>query len=420
MSQDDFREQYERLRRLVADGEPPELRGFLANPESTTRPRALGSVVPLIGHQMTQRGDGLIVPVRTLGGRLAESTIKFMTATEVFGKQIPSEISGGIFIGAHDPDEVLGACAQIMGYLYFEASPTDQQLNRALVQSFLANEARDRAIHLLDAEEWIFLAPQAVLAVAKLAITIGRVQFGRTPDQALGDAVAATLAMAAELNVGPQDENEPTVLNSISRSLVMDLVANQLFNRTLDLGTELARWMRTRELARSAFPIETQRFDSMFLQATGTTPDVLFDVSLALLLVEQQTKIVRIDRGLLSQLNHPKEQIESAIHLISSKPDDGLASTIRQEDSDVGHRWAYNWLRASPVIVDPNDNLLILGPPFLIERSCGNAFHLVVKEEINRQEYEGDALAAREAERLRGQFGWYLGHVAEEYALDRL
>lgn len=97
----------------------------------------------------------------------------------------------------------------------------------------------------------------------------------------IGDVVLAALGFASYL--GAEGADEPLVLGTITKGIAADLFCNQLFNRSIDMGTEMARWFRTRQLAAEHFLDEAAEFDRVFYDATGTTPEVVVDVGLAAL-----------------------------------------------------------------------------------------------------------------------------------------
>jgi hypothetical protein len=406
------------MHEMVGGGEPPEIAtSYLAIPQDSVL-RFQGSAVPILSTSMTQRPDGLILPTQTLGDRVLAMGRRYMTSLELMGRPIPPEVAR-VLIGGHEPENILTASAVLMAQLYETGDPTDPLVQRHLVESYLAGDLRRRAEGLLAESTWVFLAAQPVLGVINVALMVGTAIVTQTADQAPRDAVIAALGLAAVLGGGPpDDEVDETLFGGIPRSTVVDLLANQVFNRSINLGTELARWQRTRECGAAAYPNPTAIYDQVFFEATGTTPDVLFDVGFTALLKQNEIHTVVISPTLFGQLHHPPDQIDAAIQLLATDVET-LGAEVKAEVDAVGFEWAFTALRRFPMLRKENGDLLILNPGFLIERICGSAFHWEVMQELNQRERSGGA-AQKVAKRLRGGFGGFTGHVAEEYIADRL
>lgn len=415
---DDFEDELRRIEQIVGTGEPPELRSSYLSVPDPRRLLFTGTTVPLIGPPMMQRADGLVVPAQGLADRVLALGRRFMTAVEVFGQEIPAELARYL-IGGHPTEEILAGAAVLMAQLYEEAGPVSPRVQRFLVETYLQGDARRNAEARLADGTWAFLAPQAVLGVMKVALMLGDSPLiTRPPTHARGDAVAGALALARHLGAHPDDGEPERRIGTIPEASAIHLMANQLFNHSIDLGTALARWHRTRQLAREYDAAAFARYDQIFLEATGTTPDVLFDVGMTILLQQSSAHSVVIDTKLLDQLVHPSDQVGAAVRLFATNKET-LGQEVQTEIDRQGFDWSFNAMRHYPVLVKENEELLILAAPFLIERICGSAYFWEVRTELN-QRREAGGPGANEARTLLGGFGGFAGHVAEEYVVDRL
>ena len=149
---------------------------------------------------------------------------------------------------------------------------------------------------------------------------------------------------------------------------------------------------------------------------TGCSPEVLFEVGFAALLIPR-SHAVRLAPGTLGLLHHPPEEIGAAVDLLLAIGRRRSGRTRGAEHSDDSFNWGFNPLRRFPLVRCANGELLVLNPQFLLERICGTAYFWEVITELRRRIPAGAAKTA--ASRAIGKFGDYTGHVAEEYAADR-
>ncbi len=153
------------LFRAVAGLEPEELRGsYLATP-NPRRLLGFGSTVPVIGTPMTQSGSGLIVPYKSAGAQMADMSLRYMTYELLFGARV-GVVGRTLLLGQHSLESLMSACARLLAELY-DTHPTNRGTHRRLAQA-LPPPARNLAQKLL-LDDWMFLAPQAIVGVAKLA-----------------------------------------------------------------------------------------------------------------------------------------------------------------------------------------------------------------------------------------------------------
>jgi hypothetical protein len=199
----------------------------------------------------------------------------------------------------------------------------------------------------------------------------------------------------------------------------MDIIQNQLFNHTINLGSELARWRRGRDLAVAYDHYAAMQFDAVFEEATGCKPEVLFEVGLSAILKLREEKTVRLDPVIFNQLEYAPGEVAAAVDLVATDMDH-LQELVVQEYEESGIDWAANSLRRYPIVRCQDGKLLVLVPQFLIQRVCGSGFHWEVLNELNGRRRRATGAAKSEAKQLIGSFGVFTGHAAEEYAADRL
>jgi hypothetical protein len=412
---DDYDKLQHQLFQAVASAEPTEFRSaYLATPKREVH--AWGTGVPIVQTPFTLRRSGLAVPTQSLGERVAAMAAQYMTSVELFGWPIPPAMSRE-FIGGHGTEEVLTECATLMMQLFVTGNPADPAVHRWLIRSTLANEALKKAELRLNQGNWLFFAPQVLLALAKVALLLAPSATTRDPDRRRGEVVTAALGMATHLGAGPPPTNEPT-FGGVPRSMAIDLCCNQLFNRSIDLGTELGRHQQYRELAAAAFPGGAARYDQVFLESTGTTPDALFDVGFSALLKQNEIHIAVIDPTIFEQLDHPKEHVARGIELLAADTIT-LAAAVEKGVNEQGFEWSFTAMRESPMLKRAQGDLLILHPGFLIERICSSAFYWEVIAGLNTGVDEGGQ-RGKEAKALRGSFYDFTGRAAEEYVAERL
>src|SRR5450759_3104473 len=304
-----------------------------------------------------------------------------------------------------------------MMQLFVTGNPADPAVHRWLIRNTLANEALKKAELRLDQGNWLFLAPQVLLGLAKVALLLAPSAATRDPDRRRGEVVTAALGLATRLGAGPPPTDEPT-FGGVPRSMAIDLCCNQLFNRSIDLGTELGRHQQYRELAAAAFPHMAAQYDQVFLESTGTTPDALFDIGFSALLKQNEFQVAVIDPTTFEQLDHPKEHVTRGIELLAADTTT-LAAAVERGVNEQGFEWSFTAMRESPMLKRTQSDLLILHPGFLIERICSSAFYWEVIAGLNAR-VEGGGQRGKEAKTLRGSFYDFTGHAAEEYVAERL
>jgi len=397
----------------IAGREPESVRsGYLVIPRSDLT-YAQGTTVPLLGvMRMVQRPSGLVVPTKGTGAQMAEMSTAFMTAATFTGVSAPRSVAQTL-ASSHDTESFLAECATVMALLR-DPTISNRGAQLALAESRLSPKALETAKNLLQ-DDWAFLSAQSVLGVMKLALSEAPLT-PREPKQLRADVTMAALVLADNLDRLEIDDTSPLWQGVVDPSLAVYLIQNQIFNHSVELGVILGRWRRTRELARQILPDLADTFDTLFQMATGTTPEILFNVGFGLLLHLQSHKEVLIPHNLLDQIKAPTAQVQAAVDLLAADLPTLKAEVVGEIDS-VGFEWASNSFKRFPVLTTRDGSLLVLDPTFLCERICGSAFFWEVFNFVKGGNTDG---SGRTASQLRGELGRFTGLVAEEYAVDRL
>ncbi len=365
-------------------------------------------------------GTGLYLPgsIQPLASdiSLMSMTAAYMTIEVLLGVSIEHDEIENL-LGEHEVEAVLTECSLLLAQLYEGRSPGDRTVQRRLAETCLLGEARTKALTLLEDDDWVFLSPQAVLGAMKLRLLGDSVPTTQTPRMGVRTAtIAAVLALASELENADREDVER--LGRLPRSLAMEIFSNQLFNRNLDLGAEIARFKRHRSLVHEKFPAEAEKYDRLFSKYTGTTVEALFCVGCYAILQQRQDRVVQMPPALFYQLDFADDVIRSAIGLLATSQD-RLSELVREDDRRLDFAWSFNALRRYPMLELQDGNLLILDPAFVVSRALSTAYFWEIKSKSIDviEEDEGDV---PEAKRILGGFSGFIGHGAEEYVSDRL
>jgi hypothetical protein len=325
-------------------------------------------------------GGGLLVPetheLSMSDFSLTSMSAAYMTIEVLFGFSIEHEKIDG-FLAEHEIEAVLTECSLLLGQLYEGRSPGDRTTQRQLVNTYLVGEVRSKALEILEGDNWVFISPQLVLSVIKLRLLGPRVPTTSTPSMNLRTTVImAVLAVATEL--GRDRTHEAERLGGMPRSLAMEFFSNQLFNRNLDIGAEIARFKRHRTLVQERFSDETRKFDQLFTDYTGTTVEALFCVGCYTVFRQRQDHVVELPIELFFQLNLERGVIQSAIDLLATDQEH-LASLLRRDSRRLEFAWSFNSLRRFPMLKMSNGHLLILNPAFVLVRALSTAYFWEIK-----------------------------------------
>jgi hypothetical protein len=403
---DEVNKSLERLRRLVASDVHQPIADGVFVPDGT-QPYHTGTTVPVIGSRFARRSDGLLLPDKTLGQRLADRVLRYMTWS-VLSDSAPSEGVAPRLLQAHPVDEVVSVIGAILNVLVRRNLDEGQ---RWAVETFIKPDARRRAAALLE-DGWIFLAPQALLAAAKVRLGLDDGQL-ESDEELDAHVVGAVLAIAEELTATRADEE---MWGDAPAWLVIESLQNQYFNAKDDVGAVLARGRRLRELMRHRNPELARVLHALFEEVTGSPVDAVELAGLALYTGTQDH--ASVPPTYFDDLRYPNAVRASAVAVLV-----GDAATLREEVeaesarlSDVGFDWGYNAFRKYPALRRSDGPIFVIHPGYLIDRCAIDAFELKTRVELRRRAAEGDA----EAKRLDGATGELMGMAYEDYVGESL
>lgn len=403
------------LFRLIAAGEPEELRmQYLAVPGSG--PQQIGSTVPLLGLAFGSRPSGLLVPEQHTGARIGAYAKRYMTAAEILPVPMTSSATFTI-IRRHPTEDVLAACAQLMATLY-DPHPASPDTQRGLIGQFCVGETKDLALALLG-DDWLFMSPQLVLAVAKVALLFGpsgEPNDGRT---AFSDVVAGALGLAQFLGAHREDDDGPRWWGTLPESVALELVQNQHFFKLTNVGSLLGRHQRLRELAAERYPAESARADAIFEEATGFSPQVAFDVTFTMHALLRQDKTVRVARPLFDTLVHPASQVDAVLDWLAP-PIERLVEEVNAEAARTGFDWGFNVFRRFPVLRADSGEYVCLNMNYLLAHACGVGVFWETRAALNDKVRTTRGPDRKAARTVQGEFEHLGGHVPEAYVGDSL
>ncbi len=236
-----------------------------------------GAAVPVLGRPFDVMPSGVLVPEGCVPEPLHAMAV-YMTSEQALARvyslaelqQMVSEVPLA---------DLLSAIGALMVFLRREGV-ADRQAQLRLVADFCVGNTK-RVASALVRDRWLFLAPQPLLAVAKLALLAGAPRSVPAERDALQVAIVASLGIAWHLGTSASDDLQRW--GSMPAQLSLEVIANQHFNSTAETGTAIARyhslWV---DLPRRRDPDLASAHEEAFRQATGVTLDQCFTVGMLL------------------------------------------------------------------------------------------------------------------------------------------
>lgn len=355
-------QQIESMRRLLAQGEPGDLRGYLAVP-SGERPVAEGSTVPLLVSRWRQRGSGLFVPDLPSPGPL-DLVLTYLTPEEIFGGPLPPDYSVRQ-LRALPLATVLTFCALVLNVVG-QPDADRREVDRFFADSWLPEPIRSRVLNLLRDRSRGLIVPQAVMVLARSAFEHcpPAVPAGTAP----GNVIGALLALAQDLGRG---HTGPSVISDQPGDLGRELIANQYFNQVAFVPYTLARFVRRwRELpGEMAGQNGIVDLAEAYETCTGVSLDDLVTVGALLWAYAIDGKPV-IPLKVLEDLPLPQGRAEAVLSLISADLD-AFGEGVREERDHQHTEWTFDTFQRWPVIRISDGMLLVLDHRLLVDRTFG-------------------------------------------------
>ncbi len=405
----------ERLRRLLCGDEPPELRAsYLARVEEGAV-RAVGSSVPLLGLEFERGRSGLFLPPEHARTTVRHLASRYMTAEEILEEPVrPHDIVS--LVTRHSAESVAAAAGYFLAAL-FDDHPSSRSTQLRLASEWTYGTVRQRAEALVE-DGWAFVAPQAVLAAAKLAFIFPPAPVAGDPKDAAGNLLAAALGIAQYLGLADDDEDAEAWRGTLPPAAAMGIIQNHHFASHTPMSTLLPRFRRLREIAEQEHADDKKRFDEVFEEGTGTTIDVLFAVGHLARMHTKEAQNVRLRREQFEQLRFLDDEIDAALDLLAAD-EATFRERLTAEASDVGFDWAFNVFRRSPLYRVDDERFIVIHPGFLLDRICGSAELWETRSFLNGEVRRGGEGKAK-AKKLRGGFEDYHARVPEHYVEETI
>ena len=390
------------LESLFCGQEPGGLdRGALAVPDQEG-PVWQGTTVPALVRQFAPNASGLLVPTSVRRPAPIDAMATFMTATEIVGRPLSLEEVVGL-LQAVSLQDALMACGWLMAQLQQEArSRRDIQLD--LVDQLCDATTKSRARAMVK-DRWVFLAPQVVLGVVKLSLSLDHVARTSGGTDALRNVVLAELGLAQFLpGRGPDPERQ---WGSLPEGLSLELIANQHFNASTPTAAAIARYqMMWHEIPHQLEPSVAAAHECAFLDATGTTMEECHRVGMVLMTHVLVHKNANLPPDYLASLELTESERRAVDLYVADE--NHLQMLLRNEIQQFGFNWAANTFRRYPIIRHQDRSMTVLSSEFLRDRACGSAIYWELDQHfVPRSKHWG-------------RFKRFRGLVAEDYVRHSL
>jgi hypothetical protein len=301
----------------------------------------------------------------------------YMTASEVLGAPLsPEEVRH--YVTAAPVRDLLACVGWLMLFIR-KHELMAPETSGDLVDRLLVGDAKMRAQALLRSGS-VTLAPQVLIAVAKLALMLHDPKRQATSSEPMHDVVAAALGLAEYL--GTDDEGEAQWAGQ-SAALSMELVSNQHFNSTLDEGSALSRyWAHWHDLPRTRDPEAAEAHETAFEQATGVSLTTCFRVGFLLYAHANSTDVALFPPD-YAAANRFDDDDRRALDLFTTEVEQAR-ELVRDEVARTGFDWSANTLRRFPLIRHPDGSMTLIDPDFLVQRACGSAAYWELHNHFKR------------------------------------
>ena len=359
-----LREQTDRLRQLVASGEPKELRSSYLMTPRHEYPFLVGTAVPAVG-RFAALPSGLLVPQSAAQGPSPiDLTAVYLIASEVLGF-VPSMAWVEETLSRLPLDYVLGFLGQIMVRLQKPGrSFHDADLEAADI--WFVPTVATKIKNLLAAGQRL-LFPQGVLVLAKLAVRHCISNTGPVGDE--GVLIPALLLTVAEHLSSPAGDEEER-----RRQLECEIVANQYFNAPRDPAHLLARFVRRWiQIPREVADVnERVDLEALYADVVGLP---LRDVSIVALglWAAAEPGHTQFAPSHFDTLGWEPERLEAVWQLLSADRDT-LLDALNQEADELdgaGEKWGFSAFERYPLLRLENNSVIVLSPDLLLRRVFG-------------------------------------------------
>lgn len=357
--------QIEAMQELLAKAEPESLRaGYLADP-SAGNPVLHGSTATALVPRWSERPSGLFVPSSFQEPAPIDLTAVFLTPEEIFGFPLPADYAENE-LQRLPLEGVLRFCAMALNALGMPGA-SGAAVDQAFTDRLFNDPVRSRVRNLLQDSTRRLLVPQAFMLLARMAMETSPETLPEGTNE--GDVVGALFALTQTMGLFP--DSGPTIIGDRPGTLGRELIANQHFNHNWSISGIFARYAR-RWLQ---MPAERQGepgvvdLGQTYQECTGIELSSLAVVAGYLWMVTTTGRFV-VQLGELANLNIPADQVEAVVSLISSDLPD-MRKAIQSERPEQRTEWSFDSFQRWPVLRLPGDQLLILDPRHLLNRTFG-------------------------------------------------
>lgn len=390
------------LEALFCAQEPAGLdRAPLAVPDQE-RPVWQGTAVPALVTQFAPMPSGLLVPTSLRRPAPIDAMSTYMTATEIGGRPLGfNEVVQ--LLRAVSLQDALMAGAWLMAQLQQEGR-SRRAIQLDLVDTLCEGDAKARAKAMVK-DRWVFLAPQVVLGVMKLALLLDHVDSTPEGTHALRNVVLAELGLAKFLS--GRDPDSEGQWGSLPEGVSLELIANQHFNASTSTAAAIARYqLMWREIPANLEPSTATAHEEAFSEATGTTMEECQRVGMAVMTHVLVHKMANLRPDYLASLQLTESERKAVDLFVADEA--RLRTLLKEELGQFGFNWTATTFRRYPIVRHRDGSMTVISSDFLRDRACGSAIYW----ELDQHFVPGS--------KPWGRFKRLRGLVAEDYVRQSL
>ena len=354
----------EQLHDQISGGLPPELDTWLALPRQGV-PYHEGTIVPMLAHGFRQRPDGLIVPASVVDApQPIDLVAAYLTASEVFGHPLRQQ-GLALLLEGRSGKGFVEVCAVLLDVHHKDASGLDQRL----AQHVLEGDARERALNLLRDRGMRFVVPQLALLASSAVLLASPWESDEVAAVSEVVAAAVLLLHIGDLLVRPEESNEKILVGNLREGMALEVIANQMFNSTTNLGTDIARHERLWHHLASEVSEEEGFPDlsAVFEAVTGIPLNIFEAVGFGL--YAARDKAPKVPKSWFDHTDITKEELIAVLDRTALTPDalrQRLEKDLGEDFSDT--RWNLDAYSERPILDFDEQTWLIHSPQLLVDR----------------------------------------------------
>ncbi|MET9955159.1 hypothetical protein ABZ135_26920 [Streptomyces sp. NPDC006339] len=367
-----------------------------------------GTTARLLSVQYVQRPSGIFVPERVGVAPAPIDLIKtYVTYEELVGEK--SHLAVVIdLLKKVNVFEVLGFTSQWLAR-YYDPGVDHGRLDREYAELHFQGLLRVKAISFVN-EGRVFVAPQLLHAVAKLALIYSSTQSSEPVDVGLLGLIP--LALGDHLDQSgdiPDGENVVVDSDGLPGVLARHMISNQHLNRPLDSASLMASFSRRwREISRENPHRDLGSFEDLYRAEVGIDLDELESVVMAAWSHVSLHHKTFIPASYFQSCGVPLERVVAVLsHLACTL--DGLRYHLANDitELDGGLEWSIAPFERFPILT-VDGGILVLDPRLLMHRVFGWLPYFDVLDKL------------KDDRKRTGQLRDYAGRVSEIYALEIL